>query len=145
MKELPSLLSSSNILKTKSTLFAVRIIRLTRHLQKIHGEYVLSKQLIRSGTSIGANVRESEKAESADDFIHKLSIAQKETNETIYWLELYYADEMLSKQEFRSIYQDVDELMRLITSSILTKKKNRMAKRVAASIAILVAAVLLFS
>ena len=77
-----------NIVKVKSFSFAVRIVKLYRHLCEAKKEFVLSKQLLRSGTSVGAMIRESEHSESKPDFIHKMAIAQKEINETIYWLEL---------------------------------------------------------
>ena len=124
MRTLPSLQNSKNVLKVKSTAFAFRIIRLIRHVQQSQREFVLTKQLLRSGTSIGANIRESEYAESPSDFVHKLGSAQKEANETIYWLELFFADGILSEPEFQSIYADAEELMKLLTSSIKTKKKN---------------------
>lgn len=79
-----------NVIKSKSFAFALRIVKLYKYLSTTHNEYVLSKQLLRSGTAIGALVRESEHAESKADFIHKLSIALKEANETDYWLELFY-------------------------------------------------------
>ena len=77
-----------NIIKEKSFLFAIRIIKLYQYLCEVKKEFILSKQLLRSGTAIGALIRESQNAESKADFIHKLSIAQKECDETIYWLEL---------------------------------------------------------
>ena len=80
----------STILETKSFLFSTRIIKLSKYLTSEHREYVLSKQILRSGTSIGALIREAEHAESKMDFIHKMAIAQKEANETDYWLELLY-------------------------------------------------------
>ena len=85
---------------------------------------MLSKQLLRSGTSVGAMVREAEHSESKADFIHKLAIAQKEINETIYWLELLQATEYLSQQQFESINTDAVEIIKLITSSIKTAKSN---------------------
>jgi four helix bundle protein len=93
-------------------------------LQAEQKEFVLSKQLLRSGTSIGANVREAEQAQSKPDFIHKLSIAIKETNETLYWLELLGQSGYLKKAEFESIYQDCIELIKLLTSIIKKSKAN---------------------
>lgn len=87
-------------------------------------EFILSKQILRSGTSVGAMIRESEHAQSKSDFIHKLSIAQKEINETIYWLELFQATDYLSAQEFESINEDAVEIIKLITSIIKTTKNN---------------------
>lgn len=112
-------------LREKTLKFAVRIVRLQRYLVEEKREFVLSKQLLRSGTNPGAMVREAENAESTQDFIHKLGIAQKEIGETIYWLELLVATEYLSEKEFNSINTDAEELMKIIRSVILTIKKNR--------------------
>ena len=103
--------------------FAVRMIRLTRYLQDEKHEYVASKQICRSGTSIGANVRESYNAQSNADFINKLSIALKEANETLYWLELFLESEIITRDEYDSLFQDLDELIALLTSTIKTSKK----------------------
>ena len=113
-----------NILKKKSFDFALRIVKLFKYLQEEKKEYIMSKQLMRSGTSVGAMVREAEFAESIDDFIHKMSIAQKEINETIYWLELLNAAEYLSNPQFENINIDAVEILKLITSSIKTSKKS---------------------
>ena len=113
-----------DVLKAKSFKFAVRVVNLYKHLVAEKKEYVLSKQLLRSGTSVGAMVREAEHSESKADFIHKLAIAQKEINETIYWLELLQATEYLSQQQFESINTDAVEIIKLITSSIKTAKSN---------------------
>ena len=91
---------------------------------KEHAEYILSQQLIRSGTSIGAIVREAEHAESTKDFIHKLAISQKECDETVYWLELLNATHYLSQDLFDSIVGDANELLKIIKSSILTSKSK---------------------
>jgi len=111
-------------LREKSFNLALRIIRLCRYLNQEKHEFQISKQLLRSGTNPGAMVREAANAESSLDFIHKLSIAQKETAETQFWLELLLAADDLTEQEFQSIYQDTEEVMKLLTSSILTKKKK---------------------
>lgn len=87
-------------------------------------EFVLSKQLLRSGTSVGAMVREAEHAESKIDFKHKMSIAQKEINEVMYWLELLQATNYLSDEQFKSMHKDAEELIKLITSIIKTTKNN---------------------
>ncbi|WP_227687044.1 four helix bundle protein [Spirosoma arboris] len=118
-------MKKDNIVLDKSFRFAVRIIRLYQHLKETKKEYILSKQMLRSGTSVGANVREGNNAESKADFIHKLGIAQKETDETIYWLELLKETDYLNQTEFNSIYGDADELLKLIRSIILTAKSNR--------------------
>jgi len=86
-------------------------------------EFVLSKQILRSGTSVGAMVRESEHAESKNDFVHKMAIAQKEINETLYWLELLNATEYLSTAENKSLNSDAVEIIKMITSSIKTAKR----------------------
>jgi four helix bundle protein len=112
------------ILKEKSFAFAVRIVRLYQYLVNNKKEFVMSRQLLRSGTSIGANIRESQNAQSKADFIHKLSISQKECDETLYWLELLSVTGFLTKAEFNSVYCDALELFKLLRSSILTVKKN---------------------
>lgn len=114
-----------NIIKNKSFSFAIRIVNLYKHLFTIKKEFVLSKQLLRSGTAIGALVRESQNAESVADFIHKLSIAQKECDETIFWLELLKETDYLTEQEFQSIHIQASELLKMIKSSIITTKSKR--------------------
>ena len=107
-----------NVIKDKSFSFAVRIVKLYRYLMENKKEYVLSKQILKSGTSVGAMVREAEFAETKADFKHKLGIAQKEINETIYWLELLKESEYLSKEQFDSINSDAVEIIKIITSII---------------------------
>ena len=113
-----------NIIKQKSFLFAVRIIKLYKYLNNEHKEYVLSKQMLRSGTSIGANVREALNGESKSDFVHKLGIAQKEADETMYWLELLNETEFLKPHEFESMSVDCIELIKLLRSIIITAKAS---------------------
>jgi len=113
-----------NLIKNKSFEFAIRIVKLYQFLCNDKKEFVLSKQLLRSGTSIGAMVSEAEHSESKADFVHKLAIAQKEINETIYWLELLNATEYLTKQQFESINNDAVEIIKLITSIIKSTKSN---------------------
>ena len=108
----------------KSKQFAIRIIRFYSFLQKEKGEIVISKQILRSGTSIGANARESNNAQSTADFINKLSIALKEADETAYWMELLYESNIIDQQQFDSMYIDLKELIALLTSSIKTCKQN---------------------
>ena len=96
-----------------------------KYLIEVHHEYVLSKQILRSGTSIGANVREAINAESIGDFIHKLSIAQKECDETMYWIELLKDTNYVNQQEFTSIHTDANELLKIIRSIILTSKRKK--------------------
>ena len=100
----------------KSEDFAVRVINLCKYLRHTKKEYVLSKQLLRSGTSIGANVAEAQRAQSRSDFLAKMSIALKEANETFYWLRLLYRTQYLTGREFESVSQDADELLRMITA-----------------------------
>ncbi len=111
-----------SILKTKSFNFGVRIINLYKYLKTNHKEYELSYQLIRSGTSIGALIREAEYAESKKDFIHKLHISLKETNESVYWLELLYASKFINKKMYDSIIKDALELLKILISSVKTAK-----------------------
>ena len=113
-----------SVLKEKSFAFAVRIVNFHKYLVNEKKEYVLSKQLLRSGTNPGAMVREAFNAESDKDFIHKLSIGQKEIGETIYWIELLKATDYITETEFETLNKDAIEIMKLLTSSILTKKKN---------------------
>lgn len=113
-----------NVVKNKSFVFAVRIVKLYQYLCEEKKEYVISKQLLRSGTSVGAMVREAEHAESKNDFKHKMAIAQKEINEVLYWLELLQATNYLTNEQFESINTDAVELIKLITSIIKTTKTN---------------------
>lgn len=103
--------------------FAVRIVNLYKYLCAEKKEYVLSKQLLRSGTAVGALVREAQNAESRADFIHKLGIAQKECDETLYWLELLKETAFINKDEFESIVADATALLKMIRSAIMTTKK----------------------
>jgi four helix bundle protein len=111
-----------NIIKEKSFAFAIRIVKMYRHLNDKKKEYVMAKQLLRCGTAVGALVREAEHAESTADFIHKLAIAQKEINETIYWIELLQATEFITLKQLTSINTDAVEIIRIITSIIKTTK-----------------------
>lgn len=110
------------ILEQKSFQFTIRIVNLCKHLHSAKREYTLSKQLLRSGTSIGANLAEAPQAQSKADFISKLSIALKETTETKYWIRLLYATGYLSEQEHRSILSDCVELEKMLVSSVKTSK-----------------------
>ena len=113
-----------NIVANKSFEFAIRVVKLSKHLNEKKKKFVLSKQLIRSGTAIGALIREAEHAESKADFIHKLSISLKEANETNYWIELLFATEYITETEYKSIIQDIIELIKLLTSIIVTSKQS---------------------
>ena len=111
-----------NIIKNKSFEFALQIVKLYKYLVAEKKEFVLSKQLLRSGTSIGAMVRESEHAESRADFIHKVSVGIKQANESEYWLELIYQSDYIQEIEFESISSDLKEILRLLISIIKTTK-----------------------
>lgn len=113
-----------NILKDKSLDFAIRIVNLYKYMQSQKRETVMSTQLLRSGTSIGANISEALFAESHADFIHKLSISQKECAETIFWLTVIQKTQFITEEEHDSIYNDCVELMKLLTSTIVTLKKK---------------------
>ena len=113
-----------NQILTESKAFAVRIIKLYNYLSQEKQVIVLSKQLLRSGTSIGANVRESVNAQSKMDFINKLNIALKEANETEYWLELLHDTSYLDDKQFNSIYNDCGKLVATLTKIIKTTKSG---------------------
>jgi four helix bundle protein len=113
--------SGDNIIKRKSFSFSVRIVNLYKLLNE-RKEFVMSKQLLRSGTSIGANIREALNAQSKPDFIHKLSISQKECDETLYWLELLKETNYISENEYESMNKDAMELFKILRSIILTSK-----------------------
>jgi four helix bundle protein len=112
-----------NLIKDKSFAFAIRIVKLYQHLTNEKKEFVLSKQILRSGTSIGANVREAEHGESKADFIHKMSISLKETNETVYWLDLLAHSEYITNDAYTSINGDATELLKLLTAIVKSSKK----------------------
>ncbi len=114
----------SNLVASKSKLFAVRIIRLYQYMVQSKQEFVLSKQLLRSGTSIGANIAEALCGASKKDFLSKLHIAFKECVETQYWLELLVSTDYLSEQEFQSINDDCVELRKLLSSITKTTAEN---------------------
>ena len=111
-------MKTNNVVERKSKSFALRSIRLFQYLTKEKREFILSKQVIRSGTSIGANVKEAIYGQSRADFLAKMSIALKEANETDYWLELIYAGGYISFSEYQSIAHDCDDLIRLLTAIV---------------------------
>ena len=111
-----------NVVQEKSFQFSVRIVNLCKHLQTEKKEYVISKQLLRCGTSIGANIAEAQQAQSRPDFISKLNIALKEAYETNYWLRLFYETQYLEPPFFQSIYEDCCELEKLLISIIKSAK-----------------------
>ena len=107
----------------KSFRFAIRIVNLYHFLRREKKEFVLSKQLMRSGTSIGANISESQQAQSRADFVAKLNIALKEAAETNYWLRLLHATDYLTEAEFHSVHHDCKELEKMLTAIIKTTRK----------------------
>jgi four helix bundle protein len=113
-----------SLLKEKSFAFALRILKLSRFLGQRKLERPISHQILRAGTAPGAIITEAYFAESTADFIHKLSMARKEIAETQYWLELLYAIDMLTEAEFKSVKADADEIAKLLTATIKTKKRN---------------------
>ena len=113
-----------NIIADKSKLFALRIIKLHYFLLEEKKEYVISRQILKSGTSIGANVRESKNAQSNLDFINKLSIALKEADETAYWLELLVESSIIDQKQFDYLYTDLNEIISLLIAIIKTTKNN---------------------
>lgn len=113
-----------NVIEDKSFRFAIRIVNIYRYLCKEEKEYVLSKQVLRSGTSIGANVAEAQQAQSRADFIAKLSIALKETSETKYWLRLLKATGYLAGEQICSVYADCIELEKLLVTILKSTKQN---------------------
>ena len=113
---------SDSIVEIKSFRFSVRIVRLCQYLQNQKKEYVISKQLLRAGTSIGANIAEGKQGQSRPDFISKLSIALKETAETKYWLHLLRATEYLNDVQFNSIVRDCQEIEKLLVSIVKSSK-----------------------
>lgn len=115
-----------NAIADKSKIYAVRIVKLYKYLSKNHNEWILSRQICRSGTSIGANVREAYRAQSSADFIAKLQIALKEADETLYWLEVLYESDYIPEKWYHSFEKDNTELIRLLVAIIKTKKANQM-------------------
>lgn len=115
---------SDSILKDKSYAFALRVVKLSRHLQKEQQEYILSRQVLRSGTSIGTLIMEAEFAESSKDFVHKMSIALKEANETKYWFNLIKDSELIETNLFDSLHSDVKEIIAMLVSTIKTLKSK---------------------
>ncbi|MBQ9435853.1 MAG: four helix bundle protein [Bacteroidales bacterium] len=117
-----------NILVVKSKNFAVRIIRMYQWIRENKNEYLLCKQCVRSGTSIGANIREAIAASSKADFTAKLNISLKEANETQYWLELFRETDYIDNTMFESMNKDIVELLKLLTSILKSTRKNMQNK-----------------
>lgn len=115
---------ADSLLKIKSYQFALQIIQIVRDLQKEQNEYVLSRQIMRSGTSIGALIREAEFAQSKADFINKMSVALKEANETFYWISLLKDSSYIDNDIFISLSSDCKDLIALLVSTVKTSKKN---------------------
>lgn len=113
-----------NVVKNKSFAFALRVVKIYQFLCEQRKEFVLSKQLLRSGTAVGALVREAEHAESPADFIHKMAIALKEANETEYWIELLFQSNYIDETAYNSIKTDLTEILKLLISIIKTTKHN---------------------
>jgi len=113
-----------SVIQAKSKAFAIRIVRMYQFLTDKKKEFILSKQVLRSGTSIGANIAEAKYAISKKEFIQKLQIALKECAETAFWLEVLHETDYLSKREFSAIYPECEELLRLLISSITTLKRQ---------------------
>lgn len=114
---------AENMIETKSFDFAVRIVNLYKHLNSEKKEFVLSKQLLRSGTSIGANVSEAQRGQSKADFTAKMSIALKEANETYYWIKLLHKTDYLTEQQYLSLQNDITEIIKLLVS--ICKSSNK--------------------
>ncbi len=117
-------MKTENIIKSRSFLFSVKVVTLYKFLVSEKKEFVMSKQLLRSGTAIGALVRESEHAESKADFIHKMSIGLKEANETEYWIDLLNASDYLHHDQYQNFKKDIQEILRLLVSIIKTQNKS---------------------
>ena len=105
-----------NVIERKSFAFSVRIVNLYRYLSQEKKEYVISKQIYKSGTSIGANIAEAQRAQSTADFVAKMKIALKEANETQYWLRLLHATGYITEKEFTSIHEDLVEILKILTA-----------------------------
>lgn len=117
-------MKTGNVVVEKSKAFALRIINLYRYLKDEKREHILSKQVLRSGTSIGANVKEAIRGQSRADFLAKINIALKEASETEYWLELLHESDYIPDDAFESIYRDCQELLRLLMSIAKSTKGN---------------------
>ena len=113
-----------NLIESKSMAFAIQIVRLYQDLTAEQREYVLSKQLLRSGTSIGANIREAVQGFSRKDFVYKMNIALKECSETLYWLELLHETDYLSDKAYQRISSEAMDLLKLLTSIVKTAKQT---------------------
>ena len=113
-----------NIIATKSYAFAVRCVNLYKYLCDVKNDYTIGRQLMRSGTSIGANVKEGIRGQTKPDFVSKMSIALKEASETEYWLELLYKTDYLEEKQYNSINSDCEELIKILVSIVKTCKSE---------------------
>lgn len=118
-------MKKEGVIKDKTYAFAIRIIKLSKFLIEEKKEYIISKQLLRSGTSIGALIREAEYAQSSADFIHKFHISLKEANETEYWLNLLKDTGYIDSKMFDNIQTDIKEILKLLIASVKTAKSNK--------------------
>ena len=118
-------MKKENIIAVKSFQFALRIIKITRAIQEEKKEYVLSKQLLKSDTSIGAMVKAAEHAESKKDFIHKMSIGLKEANETDYWVELLHESDYITKEKYTEIKDEIIQIIRPLASIVKSSKMKK--------------------
>ena len=118
-------MKEDNVIRVKSKQFAIRIVRFAQYLRGEKHEKILSNQILRSGTSIGANIYESRNAQSKEDFVHKLSIALKEADETSYWLEILLGARIIEQVEYDSLFTDLNEIISLLTSIIKNTKVNK--------------------
>ena len=114
----------NNIIVVKSKAFAIRIINMYKYLTQTKNEHIMSKQLLKSGTSIGANIKEGIRGQSKSDFYSKLNIALKEASETKYWLEILFETDYIDKKMFDSVYADCQELIKILVS--ITKTQNQL-------------------
>ena len=123
-KSIDMLPQKESIIKQKSEAFSIRVIKMYKYLSSHMNERVLSKQVLRSGTSVGANVNESRNAQSTSDFISKLSIALKEADETTYWLKCLYGGEYITEAQYLSMNNDIQEIVRILVKIIKTTKER---------------------
>ena len=114
----------TTVLEEKSFHFAARIVKLSQYLLREHKEFVLSRQILRSGTAIGALIRESKYAESKQDFLHKQMVALKEANESDYWIELLYTSNLITRKMYSSLKKDMIELLKMLVASTKTVKEH---------------------
>ena len=120
-------MAKESVLKEKSYAFAIRVINLAKFLREEKKEFILSKQIVRCGTSVGGNIEEASGAQSNNDFIAKLHISLKEAKETHYWVRLLRDTEYISKEQAQSLIDDIDEIITILTKSLKTVKSNNIS------------------